>query len=186
MGEFNTIHLIAEIISVLAISLIVYSSIKKVGRKTLLVFNIIINLMNATHYLLMQAYSGTACCLIFCAMLAVFYFKGATKFLSSLVVPALFMVAFVVFGLLTYQNWISLFPIVGHSLLVIAFWMDREIVIKEFCVGIALMWVAYNGLIHSYVNFFGQIGCFISYLIFVIRYYVKKKKAAENTENAEI
>lgn len=181
----NIVHLIAEIISLIAISLIVYSSVKKVGRKTLLVFNIVINVLNATHYLLMEAYSGMACCLIFCIMLAVFYFKGTTKFLSSLIVPALFLAAFVGFGLLTYQNWISIIPIVGHSLLVIAFWMDEEIVIKEFCVGIALMWVVYNGLIHSYVNFFGQIGCFISYTIFVIRYYRNKKRregeiAAEN------
>lgn len=175
-------YLAAQIFAFLSIALIVYSSAKKVTRKTLLVFNVIINIFNAIHYLLLGAYSGAVCCTIFTVMLVVFYFKGKTKFLSGIHLPILFGAAFIVFGLLTYENMISVIPIVGHLLLVIAFWMDEEIVIKDFCVVVAILWVIYNGLLHSVVNFCGQLLCFVSYTCYVIRYYGNKRKAKKESE----
>ena len=179
--------IIAQIAAFIAIALIIYSSFRKVGRQALLIFNIITNILNATHYLLLDAYSGAVCSVIFTIMLAVFYFKGKTKFLSSIALPILFGAAFIGFGLLTYQNWISVIPIVGHCLLVIAFWMDEEIVIKEFCVVVAAMWTVYNGLIWSPVNFIGQLFCFFSYSSFVIRYFRNKKRTEKELppENEE-
>ena len=170
-------YIASQVCAFIAIALIVYSSAVKVSRKALLVYNILVNVYNAAHYLLLQAYSGAVCCVIFAIMLFVFYFKGKTKFLSSIMLPVVFGVAFVVFGLATYQNWISIIPIVGHLLLVIAFWMDEEIVIKRFCVVVALMWVVYNGLLWSVVNFCGQVVCFISYTTYVVRWHRRERRA---------
>jgi len=188
-------YISAQICALISILINFYVSVKKLSRRGILGLNIIINLLNTAHYLLIGFYelqapsdassgggfSGAACSLIFTLMLVAFFFKGKNRFLSSIALPITFGVAFVVFGFATYQSLVSLIPIIGHLLLVIAFWMDEEIIIKEFLIAVAFLWALYNGLLGSVVNLVGQSISFILYTAYVIKYYINKKKRTEGS-----
>lgn len=162
--------IIAQIIGAIAIVLLIYSSAKKVGRKPLLIFNILINLLWAIHYIMLDARSGCACSVIAAIMVFASYFKGNNKFMSSPAVPVFFSIVFIVFGLITYQNPISIIPIVGNILVTVAFWNDKEYTIKSIFVVVAFMWVVYGGLIGSVISVIGQSMSFFTNLSYVIRH----------------
>lgn len=170
-------YIVSQILALAAIFLTAFSSAKKLSRKALLIFNIAINVLNATHYLLLGGNSGAACSILFTVMLTVYYFKGQTKLLSSKLVPVFFGILFTITGILTYQNPASIIPIIGHLLLVVAFWMDTEIRIKEFCIIVAILWIIYNIILKSVVNVCGQSVCFVTYTIYVVRYHIAAKKS---------
>ena len=165
---------LAQGIGAVAICLLIYSCAKKVGRKPLLIFNILINLLWAVHYIMLDAKSGCACSVIAAAMIFASYFKGNNKFMSGIWVPLIFSVIFTVFGLLTYQNWVSIIPIVGNILVTFAFWNDNEYKIKSIFVIVAFMWTVYGGLIGSAISVIGQSMSFVTNLTFIIRHRKNK------------
>ena len=109
-------------------------------------------------------------------MITVFYFKGKTKFLSSIFLPIVFSIVFIVFGLYTYQNIFSLLPIVGNVIMTFAFFSNTEIEIKTCFVIIAALLTAYNGIIGSLLGCLGQALSLISNLVFVTRYHIERKR----------
>lgn len=170
-------YILAQILYLFALALTVYSSVKKVGRNTLLFINIAGNILGGIHYILLEGYSAAACAFLFVAMLIVYSFKGKTKFLSSLWIPGIFAVLSVVSGILTYQNIVSILPMIVNLLLVVAFWKDQEITIKKYCAVVAFIWIIYNSIIFAFVALIGQIICFIGFMIFIINYYKTHKHA---------
>ena len=169
-------YILAQVLVFISIALLVYSSVRKLGRKVVVLFNVLINFFWGIHYLLLEAYSGAACAAICVVMITVFYFKGKTKFLSSIALPIVFAVVFIAFGLYTYQNIFSLLPIIGNVIMCFAFFSDTEIEIKTCFVIIAAILTAYNGIIGSLLGCLGQVLSLGSNIIFVVRYHLNKKK----------
>ena len=172
-------YILAQVLVFISIALLVYSSVRKLGRKVVVLFNVLINFFWGIHYLLLEAYSGAACAAICVVMITVFYFKGKTKFLSSIALPIVFAVVFIAFGLYTYQNIFSLLPIIGNVIMCFAFFSDTEIEIKTCFVIIAALLTAYNGIIGSVLGCFGQVLSLGSNIFFVARYHINKKKEAK-------
>lgn len=166
-------YIIAQILVFIAIVLLVYSSVRQLGRKVVVLFNALINFFWGIHYLLLEAYSGVACAAICVVMIIVFYFKGKTKFLSSVALPVVFSIIFITFGLYTYQDIFSILPIVGNVIMTFAFFSNTEIEIKTCFVIIAALLTAYNGIIGSLLGCLGQALSLGSNIIFVVRYHIK-------------
>jgi len=162
----------AQGLSMLSTIILLVISLVNVKRKIILLGNIIINLLLSTSYYLLDGYSGAVCCLICIAVVSVFYFKE--KIRKHIWIPILFSVAFVVFGTLTWQNFSSLIPIIGHIVLVIAFWCDDEVTIKSLIAVVAALWIIYNIVVRSYSGVVGQSLSFAFNIINVMRYRKNK------------
>lgn len=167
---------IAQILGGIAILILLGYTIMKVNRGTILACTIAINLLWALHYLLLKAYTGCVCSLICVGTVAVFFFKGKIKLLSGIWVPIFFGIIYLLFGILTWENKFSLLPILCSFLVVIALWNDREIVIKSIFIVVALLWVIYNSVFFSYIGMIGQGLSFLFNALYVIKYYVLKKR----------
>ena len=74
----------AQIAGGFAIAVLLAYSIVKVTSRTILFCNIVINLLWAVHYLLLGAYTGCACSLLFTLMVTVYFFKNSCRFLSGI------------------------------------------------------------------------------------------------------
>lgn len=164
---------IAQGLSLLSTVILLTVSIAKVKRKTILLANIVINLLLCASYYLLKGYSGAVCSLICVAVVSVFYFKD--KIRKHIWVPILFCLAFIVFGILTWQNLSSVIPIIGNIILVIAFWCDREVTIKSLIAVVAALWIVYNIILKSYFGVAGQTLSFLFNIICVIRRLRNKK-----------
>lgn len=89
-------YILAQILVSISTALLVYSSVRVLGRKVVVLFNALINFFGGIHYLLLDAYSGAVCAALCVVMIMVFFFKGKTKFLSSIAFPIVFSIVFVV------------------------------------------------------------------------------------------
>lgn len=175
----TTNEIIAQILMSFSILILLTYTVFKVSRRTILVCNMAINLLQAIHYFLMgpAGATGGACSLICVLMVLVFFFKGKNRFLSGLWIPTFFIVSFIAFGVLTFETPFSIIPIVGNTLLVIAFWWNTEVAIKGTCIVVAALWVVYNAILLSYVGLIGQVLSFILNTVYVSRYFYRKRKA---------
>lgn len=169
MNEISTAAFwTAQVLAVTATVILLVYSLMHVSRKTILICNIIINLLNAVHYLLMQSYSGAVCSLLCTGMVFAFYFKDKWRY--RYLIPSLFGLSFIVFGLLTWQNGWSVIPIIGHLILTCAFLNDRPIMIKAMFIAVAFLWMVYNFVLGSWMFLAGQTLSFLFNLYYVIRF----------------
>lgn len=74
-GLSNKMFVAAQIAGGFAIAVLLAYSIVKVTSRTILFCNIVINLLWAVHYLLLGAYTGCACSLLFTLMVTVYFSK---------------------------------------------------------------------------------------------------------------
>lgn len=183
----TTNEIIAQILMTFSILILLSYTVFKVSRRTILICNMVINLLQAIHYFLMgpEGATGGACSLICVLMVLVFYFKGKNRFLSGLWIPAFFIVAFIVFGILTFETPFSVIPIIGNTLLVVAFWRNTEVAIKGTCIVVAALWVVYNAILLSYVGLIGQVLSFVLNIVYVARYLYFARKDARQSKSEE-
>lgn len=174
--ENMPLFITAQIIGGIAVALLLFYAIKEVSRNAILVFNIAINLLWAVHYFMLKAYTGAACCLICVAMIIVFRFKRSAKFLSGIYVPLFFGAVFITFGILTWDNALSLIPIAINILITIAMWLDRALLIKTLALPIATLYIIYNFFYFSYIGAIGQSLSLVFHTVFVIKENIKLHK----------
>lgn len=178
-------YIAAQISGGLSIAILLVYTLVRVSRKTILICNILINLLWALHYLLLGAYTGAICSFICAFMVAVFFLKGRVKWLSGIYVPLFFAAVFIVFGIVTWNDIFSVIPIVGHMIIIVALWMDREIVIKTLYIFVAALWVVYNVAYFSYIGVIGQSLSFLFNIFYVAKYYCRQRKREKGGKTAE-
>lgn len=181
-------YILAQVLAGLSIAILLGYTLVKVNRFVILVCNVIINLLLAAHYFLLDGYTGGACSLICAFMVAVFFFKGKIKWLSTLFTPIFFGVFFVVFGILTWKDGWSVIPIVGNLIVLTALWLDKEVLIKSLYAIVAALWIIYNlfGLAEiSYLNVIGQSLALLFDIFYVSKYFIKKRIEEKKTNKIE-
>ena len=172
-------YIFAQILGGVAIAVILAYSILPVGRKIILLGNILVNLLWAVHFAILGAYSGALCSLLCSIMALVFYFKGRGKILSSIFVPVAFGALFLAFGIITWDNYYSLIPAAVNIMLVVALWLNREILIKILYIPMAALWVFYNAIYFSWIGIIGQSLSFCFNTAFVIYWCIRRKSDEE-------
>jgi len=168
--------ILSQIMAALSTIILLTYSVMKVKRPVILICNVIINLLNAGHYLLLGGYTAAVCSVIVALMTFVFSYKGKTKLLSSPALPLAFAAAFIVTGILTWDDAWSLIPVAGHLLLVMAFWCNGENIIKGIFIIVGLMWIVYNAHLQSVTNVIGQVLAVSSNCIYFIRIWRDRRK----------
>ncbi len=170
-------YVTAQVLGGLSIAILLGYTIVKVDRKTILICNVLINLLWAAHYFLLNAYTGGVCSSICATMVVVFFFKGRTKWLSRLYVPIFFVLIFVGFGVITWDGGFSVIPILGNVLVAAALWLDKEIVIKGIYTIVAVLWIVYNTAYFSYIGVIGQCLAFVFDVVYLCLYFYRARKA---------
>ena len=171
-------YIIAQILAALSTLILLTYSVLKVKRGTILVCNTAINLLLAVHYLLLGSTTGAICSALTAAMALVFSLRHDARFsfMASTLVPAAFVLMFMVSGYLTWQSAWSLIPVAGNILLVIALWNDRPDVTKGIFIIVGLLWIVYNIYLKSVANIIGQILAVSSNIIYFYRILSAKKR----------
>ena len=178
--------IISQIIGGIAIVILLAYTLLKVNRKVIMWGTIITNVLWFIHYMLLDAYSGALCSAICAIMSFLFSFKGKNKVLSSNIWPVLFGATFVVIGIVTWDNFYSLLPVTCEILLVIALWLDRELLIKAMCIPVAAIWVIYNLIYFSWLGMIGQALSLVFHIFYVIRAKIKGDTAKIHSDDKKI
>ena len=168
-------YYIAQILGILVtIGVIVNLQLKK--KKQMLIFSIVINLMSAANILLLDGFnSGVTVCLVAVIQLFVSFWHERKNTDVSLAEKIIFLVLYVMGGVLGYNNPLDLLSIFAAVFYMLAFFQKKEQNIRLMLLVNLSTWIVYHSIIGS-TAVFAQVAGLISSLVALYRYRNKDKK----------
>lgn len=160
----NVIFIIAQIIGFVAflISIIAYHRNKK---EKILSNMVLSSSLNLIHYFLLGAYSGCITKVIAICRDTFIIFKDKKKFLYSNIFLYMFILIYIIAGICTYNNILSIFPLIAAIIYIIPIWNGDETTIKKAAFICYFLWLAYNIFVFSISGIISNIISIISTLI---------------------
>jgi len=166
----------------LIFALLVFQAKKRDG---MLKLHILASGFFAIHYFLLGAYSGSAINTM--NILRNYSFSKFKKKKNSWLLPAIFIVLFIIIGIVSWQGWISLLPILSAVGGTIAFWQSKPKIIRILSFIILPMWFIYDALSGSYPGMIAEFIIFTSDIVGLCRYDIfKNRKKLELRINRKI
>ena len=168
----NIILIIAQVLGFIAfvISLLAFHKNKK---EKILGSMILSNIFDLIHYLLLGAYSGCITKLIAICRNIFVIFKDKNKVLSSNIFLYVFILVYIMSGILTFENIWSIFPIVSALIYVVAIWKGNELTLKKAACFGYFLWLIYNILVLS-------ISGIISNIVSICSLFIAIKNTSQN------
>lgn len=163
------IFIIAQIIGFIAffVSLIAYYKNKK---EKILGNMILSNSLNLCHYILLDAFSGGITKIIAILRDLVIILKSKYKMLSSNLILGIFVIFYIIVGIVFYSSIWSILPIVAAIIYTIPLWNGNELVVKKFAYLSRILWLIYNIAVLS-------ISGIIADIVFIISTFIAYKKS---------
>ena len=146
-------------------------------RKQIILFNVTSRILYIVQYILLGAFEG-AVLDVAGTITSLLAQKKSTAFIAKhlnlfIVVASLLIVAS---GLLVYEDWTSVLPIIGVLLHTGAFWLSNEKIIRIISFIGSPFWLLYNFLSGAYPSCIGDILSMVSIAVSMYRYDYKKQK----------
>ncbi len=94
----------------------------------------------------------------------------------------IFIILLVLAGIFTYENLISLIPIVAVIIWTIVSWQENPKWMRIGEAGISAMWIVYDIIIGAYTGMITECIIIISCVIGIIRHDIKRKENKAGTE----
>ena len=167
------IFIIAQTIGFIAFffSLLAYHKNKK---EKILGNMIISNSLNLIHYVLLGALSGGAIKVIAILRDITIISKNKYKILSSKLVLSLFVISYIVIGIVFYSSIWSILPILSALIYTIPLWNGNELVIKKAAYLSRILWLVYNIVVLS-------ISGIVADTVFIISTFIAYKNSKKST-----
>lgn len=162
-------YILANIIGVFAI--ITWSlSIQNKDRKNILIFQIVANAFYSIQYFLLGAVTAGMTNLLSIFRCLTFYFEEKIKGKISFISFVIFSFLIISIGIITYENPISLIPILCGNLYMYSIWQNNLNLTRHLFIIAALVLVYYNFKVGAIVLFFGNTMDILSGIISIIRF----------------
>ena len=164
---------IGQIIGFIAMAIIVASYQQK-SHKNILTFQMVSGLLFTVHYLLLGAYTGAVMNLLG-AFRSLVYSNRSKKWASSVIWPICFSVAFLISGILTWDNVFSVFPLIAMLMSSVVLWIQQPKINRMLSLPTSSFWLIYNIKTLSYPGIITEIFVLGSIIIGIFRLDIKKK-----------
>lgn len=164
---------IGQIIGFIAMAIIVASYQQK-SHKNILTFQMISGLLFTVHYLLLGAYTGAVMNLLG-AFRSLVYSNRGKKWSSSIAWPIGFSIAFLISGIMTWDNIFSVFPLIAMLMSSVVLWIEQPKINRMLSLPTSGCWLIYNIKTLSYPGIITEIFVLSSIVIGIIRLDIKKK-----------
>ena len=171
----NFVFIISQIVGSVAfiVSLVAYHKDKK---EKILSNMIISYAFNLVHYFLLGAYSGCITKIIAICREWFIITKDKKKILSSNIFLYVFVLIYILVGIITYTNIWSIFPIIAAIIYIIPIWNGTEKTVKKVAFICYFLWLIYNIFVLSISGIISNIISIISLCIAIKRGYKKSLK----------
>lgn len=156
------------------------------NRKTVLVISFLSLVANAIAYILLEAYTGLAMCVI--ALIRNIYFlvdekkngKREEIVRKDVIVLIVLYIITAISTCFTYEGFLSLLSVFATMIYTYSVWQKKTIVYKICGIPVGILWIAYNVYVKSV---FGVILEAILLISSIIGYYLEEKNRKKFTSN---
>jgi len=172
VNEFLTVT--AQVVGIMAMGLNIFSFQSK-RRNSILIVQLLGSVLWTTHFLLLASPTGAAMNIVAIIRNFLYSQKGKRKWASSPILPAIIIALFIACGLMTYQGFISILPIVGMTASSIALFITDERKIRFLSLLVSPPWLIYDAYSSSIGGVLSETFTIISILVAIYRFDLKKK-----------
>lgn len=166
-------EIVGQIIGFIAMAIIVVSYQQK-SHKNILTFQMVSGLLFTIHYLLLGAYTGAVMNLLG-AFRSLIYSSRGKKWASTILWPIVFSIAFLISGILTWDNSFSVFPLIAMLMSSVVLWIEQPRINRILSLPTSTCWLIYNIKTVSIPGIITEVFVLSSIVIGIIRLDIKKK-----------
>lgn len=176
--ELTTTYILSQVFTILMYALLAITYYVK-NRKTVLVISFLSLIANVIAYILLEAYTGLAMCII--ALVRNIYFlvdekkngkqEEITK--KDVVVLAVLYIITAISTYFTYEGFLSLLSVFATMIYTYSVWQKKTLVYKFCGIPVGILWVLYNLYVKS---IFGVILEAILLISSIVGYFLEKKQ----------
>ena len=134
------------------------------------------NFFNIIHYLLLGAYSGCITKVMALIRDGIIILKEKKQKLNNTIVFVAILIAYIVAGILTYENLYSVLPILTAVIYLFFVWNGDELKVKKIAFYCYFLWLAYNICVLS-------ISGIMSNAVGIISTFIAMHNEKKNTNN---
>lgn len=146
-------------------------------RSRILIYMIIGVLLYVLHYILLHAWIGALMNFIEAGVVYVSHQKETKKWAMQKFWPYVFIVLFIIAGVITSKTFIDMLPVVAQALGTIAVWQKSNKAIRLIMLSPRPLWFAYNFFVGSYAGMASEIFIFLSVMTGIVRFDILRKSA---------
>lgn len=169
----NLLFILAQILAVVAFGLTTLSlQFKK--KSTILGMQIASNVAYMFEYICLGAFSGGITFIVGTIRNITYYILEKKKVKPNLIVLFIFIILFILAGIFTYENIVSVIPIVAVIIWTIVSWQENTKWMRVGEAVICIMWIIYNLIVGAYIGIITEIIILASSIIGIIRNDIKK------------
>ena len=166
-------YIVSQIIEITAL-LITLVSYHLKTKKQIFKGMCIANILDITHYFLLNAYSGFSTKIIALIRNIFILKKEDNKKLNKNIYLVLFIIIYIILGILTFKNIFSILPFIAAITYLIVVWNGNELDIKRIAFLCYFLWLIYNISVFSIAGIISNI---VSLISTYIAYYNKRKES---------
>ena len=136
-------------------------------------------LLFVAHYSLLHAWSGAIANLIEAVVVYVAYQKETKAWAKYKFWLPVFILIFVITGLLSSKTVIDFFPVLGQMFGTVAVWQKNPKAIRFIMLAPRPLWFIYNFIVGSYAGMLAEIFILLSVVTGIVRFDILGKPAKQ-------
>lgn len=181
-------YILSQVCVILALGLLIGSYYQK-NKVWILIFSIGNSIFYSIEFLLLGAYTGAVINAIAIIRGVWFYFLKKNEKNNDYVSISVLSIAMIISGILTFDAWFSIFPIVGTLIYTFSVWQNNVKVYRWLSLPVGLCGVIYNIMCFSVCGIITESALFLFGLISIIAFHVQgqnEKQEIISTEFVEL
>ena len=139
-------------------------------RNLILVFLGFAQMCFIAHFALLGVWTASAMNIVGAARTFFFMLRGKKRWMDSNIVMYTFISLFFIAGILSWQNWLSLLPIMAMAIETIGVWQKDPKKIRFIVIIPRPMWITFNVIHSSYAGILTELFVITSLITGIIRF----------------
>lgn len=145
-------------------------SIQMKSKRDILLFQVVANIFYAVQYIFINSFSAVSMNIISSLKSYIFYkYEKCGKVIPKYYL-IIFLVLIIMFGVVTWNGFISLIPVIITIFYTYSAWQDNAKWIRIVFVVAALFWIYYNFSVKAYISIIGNLFEIMSGVISLFRF----------------
>lgn len=165
--------ILAQIFGLLGAISLLLSSWQKTKDKVL-TFLILDSIFYSMQYLLLGALSGTFTNIVGIIRAILFKYKDKNKILQNNIMLYIIILIYIVIGIITYNDVISLFPIIASIFYSALIWQNKVNKIRIGNCIMNILWIVYNIYVSAYIGAIMESVILLSSIVAIIKIDILK------------
>lgn len=156
------------------------------NRKNILLCKLSADIFWILHYFTLGAVAGMIPNFVGIFRELVFVNRKSKKWANTPLWVALFIAVNFTLGILSYDEWYDIVPIIASAFVTVSLWIDNPRLMKLISIPVSIAFFVYDVFVLSYVGMLNESIAIVSIIIYFIKNFREEKKMSKNVFSEDV